>query len=79
MQKLILLVLSILTIHQTFAADSAHQRFLDSLGPDDLGNEYCATTLSRADLDYLDRKWEKEAKLNYPTSTQPLPEAEIVE
>jgi hypothetical protein len=84
MQKLILLVLSVLKIHQTFAADNnSHQRFLDSLnGPDDLGNEYCATTLSRADLNYLDRKWEKlreEAELKCPSNTQRLPATEIAE
>jgi len=74
MQKLILLVLSVFTIHQTFATDSAYQRFLDSLScPDDLGNEYCATTLSRADLIYLEQKWEKlreEAELKCPKNSQ---------
>lgn len=74
------LMISILLIINGYAFSSTpkdiHRQFLDSLQPDDIENEYCATTLSKADIEYLEWRWKKEEieteNLPTPYTIQPL-------
>lgn len=79
MSKSLILCNIILFIISGYAFSSnprdIHRAFLDGLKPDDIGNEYCGTSLSEADLRYLDERWKNEEEIKdspQPHTIQPL-------
>ncbi len=81
-ELLIFLGLTIFVMNNyAFSSDAAaHRKFLDSLNPDDIENEYCATSLTEADLKYLDDRWaENEIQNNPPPKAPSLTSKELRE
>lgn len=64
MSKFLIIIILLIINGYIFSSTprDIHRDFLNSLEPDDIGNEFCATSLSKDDLRYLEERWEKEKK-----------------